>query len=221
MRKLLITGFGPFPRVPRNPSETLARAVSEHPRWRRLGISVEGLVLETRYGAISEQLLPKLEAFEPDVVLMLGVAGRRKHVSIETRAVNRVSRLMPDASGRVLGSLAFRPGAPMALYSRAPDTRMLRAMRERGIDARLSRDAGRYLCNASFYAVLERRSAGQAAQIIFIHIPLPRGNYPLCKEKRRNAAIRSHTTNSVRLRDAVIAAGATMFSRTSRMATKW
>jgi len=109
----------------------------------------------------------------------------------------------------------------MALYSRAPDTRMLRAMRERGIDARLSRDAGRYLCNASFYAVLERRSAGQAAQIIFIHIPLPRGNYPLCKEKRRNAAIRSHTTNSVRLRDAVIAAGATMFSRTSRMATKW
>jgi pyroglutamyl-peptidase len=217
MRKLLITGFGPFPRVPRNPSETLARAVAKHPRWRRLGISVEALVLETRYSAIGEQLLPKLKAFKPDVVLMLGVAGRRKHVSIETRAVNRVSCLMPDANGRVLGSLAFRPRGPAALYARAPDTRVLRAIRKRGVDARPSRDAGRYLCNASFYAALEQRHAGSAAQITFIHIPLPGRNAPLREGERITT---SDTTEYCRLCESVVDAAVTMMARAFRMARK-
>lgn len=214
MPRLLITGFGPFPRVPRNPSETLARAVAMHPRWRRLRVVVEALVLDTRYSAIGEQLLPKLEAFAPDVVLMLGVAGRRRHVSIETRAMNRVSRLMPDASGRVSASLAFRPGASAALHAGSPDTRMLRAMRERGVDARLSRDAGRYLCNASFYAALEQRHAGSAAQITFIHIPMPGRKTPI------REGTPSHTTDFCCLRDSVVDAVIAMMARASRMARK-
>lgn len=220
MRKLLITGFGPFPRVPRNPSETLARAVAEHPRWRRLEISVEALVLDTRYSAIDEQLLPKIVAFEPDAILMLGVAGRRKHVSIETRAMNRVSRLMPDASGRVAGSLAFRRGARASLFSQAPHLRVTRAMRKRGVDARSSRDAGRYLCNAAYFAAHEQSREGSMATVLFVHIPLPRAIRSLQRNRHSLRAVSIDTTSFLRLLNAVVDAGVTLISDRARVATK-
>jgi pyroglutamyl-peptidase len=173
MRKLLITGFGPFPRVPRNPSEGLARAVARDPRWRRLGIAAEALVLETRYAALETHLIPKIRELRPDAILMLGVAARRRHVSIETRAMNRVSRLMPDAGGQIAPRLAYRPGAPPALRSRAPIAAMARAMRGCGVPARLSRDAGRYLCNAAYFAALLETGSRTRAKVAFIHVPMP------------------------------------------------
>ncbi|HSP25535.1 MAG TPA: peptidase C15 [Saliniramus sp.] len=210
MRRLLITGFGPFPRVPRNPSANLARDVAADPRWRRLGIAVEALVLETRYAAIETHLIPKIRDFRPDAILMLGVAARRRHVSVEMRATNRVSRLMPDAGGRIAPQLAFQPGAPAALRSHAPLVPMLWAMRRRGVDARLSRDAGRYLCNAAYFAALMEtlpakahggeNGATTAIPVVFIHIPLPQrpdrparlpeGKYPRSNHKPIDATHR-------------------------------
>jgi pyroglutamyl-peptidase len=220
MRKLLITGFGPFPRVPRNPSERLARVVAGHPRWRRLGISVEALVMDTRYSAIDEQLLSKIVAFEPDAILMLGVAGRRKHVSIETRAMNRVSRLMPDASGRVAGSLAFRPGSRASLSSKAPHLRMIQAMRKRGVDARLSRDAGRYLCNAAYFAALGRNRKGSTATVSFVHIPLPSTVRIRPRNLQPIGTVSTDTTPFQRLLNAVVDAAVTLLSHSPRIETK-
>jgi pyroglutamyl-peptidase len=173
MRRLLITGFGPFPRVPHNPSARLARDVAADPRWRRLDVTAEALVLETRYAAIETHLVPKIREFRPDAILMLGVAARRRHVGIETRAVNRVSRLMPDAGGRMVAQLAYRPGAAHVLRSRAPAGAMMRAMRSCGVNAKLSRDAGRYLCNAAYFDVLAQASEAKRARTAFIHVPMP------------------------------------------------
>ncbi|KAA2237346.1 peptidase C15 [Salinarimonas soli] len=172
MTRLLVTGFGPFPRVPRNPSERLARALAAHPRLRLRGIEAEALILRTAYGAVDAALVPHLRERRPDAVLMLGVAARRRHVSVETRAVNRVSRLFPDAGGRVASRLAFRPGGPHLRRARAPLAGLIRALRGSGLDAHASRDAGRYLCNASSYAALETG----AAPTVFVHIPLPRSH---------------------------------------------
>jgi pyroglutamyl-peptidase len=173
MRRLLITGFGPFPGVPRNPSANLARDIAADPRWRRLDIAVEAIVLETRYAAIETHFVPMIREFRPDAILMLGVAARRRHVSVETRAMNRVSRLMPDAEGRIAPHLKFRPGAPRLLRSKAPLVQIMRAMRRQGVDARLSNDAGRYLCNAAYFsAPMEATGGSRAIPVVFIHIPL-------------------------------------------------
>ena len=92
MARLLITGFGPFPRVPDNPSARVARRLAALPHLRRiLGQAPDGLVLDTRYAALDTQLVPAL-AREPAAVLMIGVAASRRRVCVETRAVNRVSR---------------------------------------------------------------------------------------------------------------------------------
>lgn len=174
MPDLLVTGFGPFPRVPRNPSERLARAIAAHPRLRLRDIRAEALILETAYPAVDAALVPALRERRPAAVLMLGVAARRRVVTVETRALNRVSRLFPDASGRVAPRVAFRPGGPLVRRSRAPVPALLRALRGAGLRADASRDAGRYLCNASSYAALE---VG-AAPTVFVHVPLPRGSGP-------------------------------------------
>ena len=176
MPRLLITGFGPFPRVPRNPSERVARAVAANPRWRRLGWQVDLRILDTRYSALAEQLLPALHESDPDAVLLLGVAPRRDAITPERQARNRVSRLFPDAGGRVGdASLRLDRDDPQLIRrTQAPIAAMVRAMRGRGLRAAISRDAGRYLCNAAYYSALRACAPPRGVRVAFVHIPFPR-----------------------------------------------
>ena len=176
MPRLLITGFGPFPRVPHNPSERVARAAAASPRWRRLGWRVDLRILDTRYNALETQLLPALRESDPDAVLLLGVAPKRDAITPERQARNRVSRLFPDAGGRV-GDASLRldrEDPRLIRRTQAPIAAMVRAMRRRGLRAAISRDAGRYLCNAACYMALRACGAARAAHVVFIHIPFPR-----------------------------------------------
>lgn len=173
MTRLLVTGFGPFPRVPRNPSGLLARRVAGSRRLALAGIEARALVLATAYPEIGRTLVPALEASRFDAVLMLGVAGRRRGLSVEVQALNRASRLFPDATGRVAGGLALTPGSPLRRPTRAPAGAVLRALRGAGVPASLSRDAGRYLCNGAYHAAL-----GLHPGALFLHIPMPRGDRP-------------------------------------------
>lgn len=170
-KRILITGFGPFPGMPRNPSGGIARRVAALPRWRILGIEARALVLSTTYAALDDVLAPVLEEGF-DAVLMIGVAGRSRRVRVETRATNRISILFPDAAGTQPTALA-RKSRPPARKAGVDPWIALVALRRSGIDARLSRDAGRYLCNASYY-----RALAEASRVLFVHIPKPPRNRP-------------------------------------------
>src|SRR3954462_9383988 len=97
--RLLVTGFGRFPGISVNPSAEIARRVAASPRWRRLGIEAEALVMPTAYAAIEAVLAPAL-AGGFDAVLMIGVAGRARQVRVERRAANRARLLSPDVEPR-------------------------------------------------------------------------------------------------------------------------
>jgi pyroglutamyl-peptidase len=173
-----VTGFGPFPGMARNPSAELARRVAASPRWRRLGIDAQSLILPTTYAALNQVLEPALRRAPPHAVLMIGVAGRTRHIRIEGRAVNRAS-LMPDAAGQ-------RPDSPT--LAKGPASRRLRLspvplralLRRHGIPCRISQDAGRYLCNALYY-----RALAGPRPVLFIHIP----KLPTATHKRQNASV--------------------------------
>ena len=96
--RVLITGFGPFPGAPFNPSAALAKALARRRRPALAGIERATHVFATTYASVDRDL-PKLFAQKPDIVLMFGVAGRRRQLCIETRARNAVSLLFPDAGG--------------------------------------------------------------------------------------------------------------------------
>ena len=164
--RLLVTGFGRFPGISVNPSAEIARRVAASPRWRRLGIEAEALVMPTAYAAIEAVLAPAL-AGGFDAVLMIGVAGRARHVRVERRAANRASLLSPDVERRRRTAPALAPG-PSHRISRAGATAALARLRRAGLPCRLSQDAGRYLCNASYFAAL-----AAPMPVLFLHIPRP------------------------------------------------
>lgn len=165
--RLLVTGFGPFPGIARNPSAEIARRVAAAPRWRRLGIAARCLILPTTYAALAEVLEPALAGEAPDAVLMIGVAGRARQVRIERRALNRASLPLPDAAGRRPGGLTLSKG-PAARHLRFSPERLRAALHRRGIACGVSQNAGRYLCNAAYFQAL-----ASPVPVLFVHIPKP------------------------------------------------
>jgi pyroglutamyl-peptidase len=117
--------------------------------------------------------VPKLFAVKPDLVLIFGVAGRRRHLSVETRARNVLSVLYPDASGHRPARGTIERGQTGALRGAAPFMRLLGAVRPSGFPARISRDAGRYLCNYAYWRALET-ARGRSTLVQFVHIPFIR-----------------------------------------------
>lgn len=77
--RILVTGFGRFPGMPANPSSGLASALARSRRLR--SGQVEARILPTRWS--EAEGFPAVLDAAPDIVLMLGVAGRRRHVTIE------------------------------------------------------------------------------------------------------------------------------------------
>jgi pyroglutamyl-peptidase len=180
MRKprLLVTGFGPFPGMPRNPSGAVARLVAADRRWARNGVSAKALVLPTTYAAIERELAPALR--KVDAVLMIGVAGRSRRLRVESRAVNRASPLLPDAGGSRPGDAALAGSAGRA-SDQGPIPAALAVLRSAGLPSRPSQDAGRYLCNAAYF-----RALAEPTPVLFIHIPKP----PRRDRPRRSARLR-------------------------------
>jgi len=186
--RVVITGFGPFPGAPFNPSAALAKALARRRRPAFADLDRATHVFATAYASVDRDL-PKLLAQKPDLVLMFGVAGRRRDVCVETRAHNAVSVLFPDASGHrpQLGIIAC--GATAARRGNAPFAALAGATRTAKFPARLSRDAGRYLCNYLYWRALERAAAGNGNPLVqFVHIP------PTDSKARRKSATKSRPT---------------------------
>ncbi len=159
--RYLLTGFGPFGSDVVNPAGLLAE---------KLG----GLVLPVAADAAWALTREAMAARGAEWVIALGVAGGRGHFSVERQAVNATAYPLADDEGQWLDGVidpARPPGA--ALVSRFPCARLARAVRARRNDARrplparVSRDAGRYVCN-HFYFHLLRELDGRA---LFLHVP--------------------------------------------------
>ncbi|MFY9692228.1 MAG: pyroglutamyl-peptidase I [Xanthobacteraceae bacterium] len=182
--RVVLAGFGPFPGAPFNPSAALVEALAHRRRPALAGIERITHIFATTYAAVDREI-PRLVATKPDIVLIFGLAGRRRALCIETRARNAVSILFPDASGYRPKSSIIAEGGPGARRGNAPFAQLLAAVRPLGVPARLSRDAGRYLCNYAYWRALEQsRDGGPLVQ--FIHIP-PVGLKPRRRRSKRRS----------------------------------
>jgi pyroglutamyl-peptidase len=176
--KVLITGFGPFPGAPRNPTMGIVQhlaalkspAFAQHRRITRI-LPTTWQMLDTIPALLAEA--------RPDAVLMFGLAGRRRTVTPELVARNRASILRPDATRRVPSSSLLTMGAPAQRYSTLDGVKLTAALRHNGLPAKISRDAGDYLCNALLWHVL-----GAGIPAIFIHVPRPQKAMPMVRVKR-------------------------------------
>jgi pyroglutamyl-peptidase len=167
--RIVIAGFGPFPGAPSNPSGRLAIALARQRRPALAGIEITSHVFATAYSAVDRDL-PKLLARKPDVILIFGLAGRRREVCVETRARNKRSILFPDVRGYQPKHAVIEVGQPGALKGNAPFPRLLNVLRQNALPARLSHDAGAYLCNYAYWRALRHARDGRPL-VQFVHIP--------------------------------------------------
>jgi pyroglutamyl-peptidase len=168
MPTILITGFGPFPGAPYNPTIKLVQRLTKLRRPALADVRIVGHVFETSYSAVDRDLPALIERHKPDALLMFGLAARTKYIRIETRARNALA-LLPDASGKVLRRGVIAPGGPLDRRMPAPQRRLLAAARTAGVPVKLSRDAGRYLCN---YLCWRASESGGPRLAAFVHVPL-------------------------------------------------
>ncbi|HEY6994382.1 MAG TPA: pyroglutamyl-peptidase I [Xanthobacteraceae bacterium] len=168
---ILITGFGPFPGAPFNPTEPLAAELARrrHPAF--ANVRRVAHVFQVSYEAVDRELPALLARERPDVLIMFGLAGRAEHVRIETRARNALTRLIPDAGGAVPVTTTIVPGAPATMPLRAPVQRLVSAARAAGVPTAPSHDAGRYLCNYLCWRAAEASRNGAPRLVAFIHLP--------------------------------------------------
>jgi pyroglutamyl-peptidase len=165
--RILITGFGPFPGAPFNPTEPLVMELAR----RRHPADVQRVahVFRVSYEAVDRELPPVLAREKPDALIMFGLAGRTKHIRVETRARNAITRTVPDAGGKLPATATIVPEGPDALGLRAPTQKLVMAARATGVPAAPSHDAGRYLCN---YLCWRAAEAADAPRLVaFIHVP--------------------------------------------------
>jgi pyroglutamyl-peptidase len=170
--KILITGFGPFPGAPYNPTQPLVARLMRLRRPALDDVDLASHIFPVTYHAVDRELPVVLAKHRPDALLMFGLAARTKYLRIETRARNAVTLLWPDAAQTRVrkGSIGRGPDAmPFGAHS----LKLLRAARATGIDARSSRDAGAYLCNYLSWRAIESVNTDKHLQLAsFIHIPL-------------------------------------------------
>jgi len=172
---ILLTGFGPFPGAPFNPTGRLAQQLA-HSRQLARGVRLTSHVFRTSYEAVDRELPALLNRIQPDVLVMFGLATRTRHIRIELRARNTATRVVADAAGCRPGGGTIAPGATASLALRIPAQRLVKAARSAGVKAALSRDAGRYLCNYLCWRATEAAARPNGPKVAaFIHVPRVRG----------------------------------------------
>jgi pyroglutamyl-peptidase len=169
---VLLTGFGPFPGVPVNMSWSLVErllpaATAAFPSFRFQG---EQIVTEWTSG--TQRIIALVDAVQPTVALHFGVSRKANGFVIETRGYNSTSAVA-DACGATPEPDALGAGSPDMLTSQLPVALIADRLRRRGLPVEISRDAGRYLCNAVLFHSLDvaRRRGWNMRASGFIHLP--------------------------------------------------
>jgi pyroglutamyl-peptidase len=178
--RILVTGFGPFPGAPFNPTMPRVERLARLRRPALDDVAIATHIFDVAYATVDRELPQLLAAHRPHALLMFGLAARTPWLRIETRARNAVTTIWPDldgtrvSKGSIAGTADARAFGPHVF-------RLLRAARATGIDARASRDAGSYLCNYLCWRAIEATCHRAGPRLAaFIHVPPLRRDGTAC-----------------------------------------
>jgi pyroglutamyl-peptidase len=169
--RILITGFGPFPGAPHNPTMPLVARLLRLRRPAFSEVEFSGHIFPVTYKAVDRELPQLLAKHRPHALLMFGLATRTRYLRIETRARNAVTTLWPDADHTSVRKGSIADGADAMMFG--PHTaKLFRAAIGTGVDARTSRDAGSYLCNYLSWRAIEATCRDDGPRLAaFVHVP--------------------------------------------------
>lgn len=158
--RLLLTGFVPWAQHAVNPSEVAAHAAAA-----RLGSPVIAVSLPVDFHPARELLWEHLAAHRPTHCLSMGLAGIG-HFRIEHLARK------PEQFADLAGGDSYRGEFPWDA--------LRQCLEARGTLVADSHDAGRYVCESTYWALLDHRAReGYPAHAGFLHVPAVSDSRPL------------------------------------------
>lgn len=182
--RILVTGFGPFPGAPVNPTERLIGELSGHASTAGARLAV----LPVDYEAAPARLAALAADGPPDIAIHFGLSAGASGFTLERRARNEIARSRPDNAGRQPAAARIRDGAP-DLDTSLPVDEIHAALAARGLPVAWSDDAGGYLCNYVFYLSRGHLCPGLVPDMAgFIHVPPLKEDSP---EGPRTMSLRS------------------------------
>jgi len=168
-RTILITGFEPFGGEKVNASWEAARQLEG---WRCKDFVAVARLMPCAYESSVKKLIQEIEALRPGAILMTGQAARRGAVCVERFARNLDDANAPDNAGALRTALRISRAAPEWLEATAQVGAIARAVKDAGIPARVSRNAGGFVCNHLYFRALEHlRGLDHPIPAVFLHLP--------------------------------------------------
>ncbi len=166
---VLVTGFDPFDGERLNPSWMICERLAGK---EIAGARIEALKVPCEFRRSIEVVAAAIRKHRPAVVLCLGQAGGRAHLSVERVAINVDDARIADNTGARPVDEPIAANGPPACFATVPIKAMAAAMRAANVPAQVSNSAGTYVCNHVMYGVLHFIAAsGLPARAGFIHVP--------------------------------------------------
>jgi pyroglutamyl-peptidase len=182
-RTILVTGFEPFGGETVNASWEAAQRLEG---WRHGEYVAAARLLPCAYDSSLKLLISAIETLRPDALLMTGQATRRGVVSVERFAHNLDDAKAPDNEGVQRRGLRISRAAPDWLETATPIRIITRAINEAGIPARMSRNAGAFVCNHLYFGALQYLGEKKPAiPAVFVHLPVTPEQSPQGASDRR------------------------------------
>lgn len=164
----LITGFEPFNGAALNPSQEVVTQLSSRDFN---DLHLVTAILPCVFSKASAELIELIKRNNPDVVISLGQAEGRTHISPEKIAINFDDARIADNAGEKRQNVPIIAGAPDGYFSTLPIDEIVKEISTAGLPAQKSLSAGAFLCNNVFYA-MQHYLQGTEVKSGFIHLPL-------------------------------------------------
>ncbi len=166
--KLLLTSFRTWKaRQVSNASDDLLQYLLAEPSWAR-SLSLHVLrQLPVDFQDAPIQVICEIQAIQPDLVILFGMAASRKLLNLEHQAI----------AGEKIRTTSLN----------------LKQIRKGLTFTRVSKNAGRFVCNGLYYAVLSHLQVQQTrTACLFIHVPI-------LTSENTNAVVQDFQTTLIRI----------------------
>lgn len=159
--KILFTAFVPFGNISINSSEITLNKLSMP--------NIYKLLLPVTIDESFKVLDDFLKEHSVDLIIMLGMAAKRKTITIEERAINLLDFNIPDNNGVTINNEKIIKEENDFLYSSLNIEKIVNNLNNKNFNVEKSSDAGKYICNYIYFMTLHKYTDILS---MFIHIPL-------------------------------------------------
>ena len=175
MRKVLLTGFGPFGNDKVNPAlEVIKKLDKQELKIKKEAIVISTIELPVVFGKAIEIFRKAVPKVNPELILSIGQAGGRAVIAIERVGININDASIADNEGNKPQDEYIEPSGPAAYFTTINIRKTCEEIKKAKIPALISNSAGTYVCNNIIYGALHFLMKTKKYSTIkygFIHIP--------------------------------------------------